>query len=60
MRLERNKKKATDLMGKIQTLWDRLGVESDLRDVFLVENRGFAPSIIASVQSRILRRFYLF
>lgn len=52
MRLERNKKKATDLMSKIQTLWERLDIESDVREMFTVENRGSAPSTIALVKCR--------
>ena len=48
-RLEQNKRKANELREIIETLWERLNIEQDVRKMFLIENKGHAPSTIKSV-----------
>lgn len=33
----------------IETLWERLSVETEVREIFNMQNRGFAPSTVSSV-----------
>ena len=48
-RLERCRKKADDLRATIEMLWNRLDIESEIREIFSMENGGFQPSTIRSV-----------
>ena len=48
-RLDHTIKRANTLRCKIGTLWERLDVDQHTREMFSMENRGFAPSTIAVV-----------
>lgn len=48
-RLEHNKRKANELRENIETLWERLDIEQDVREIFTIKNKGHAPSTIKSV-----------
>ncbi len=52
-KIEKNQKKATDLCATIETLWERLSVDQEEREMFHMQNRGFAPSTINSVSSLV-------
>lgn len=52
-RIEKNKKKTAELWAVIETLWERLSIEPDVREIFHMQNRGSAPSTIASVCHKI-------
>jgi hypothetical protein len=49
LKIEQNEKKADKLRATIETLWERLSIEGETREIFLMENRGFAPSTIQVV-----------
>ena len=54
IRMEQNQKKAGHLRSTIETLWERLNIDTDMREMFLMENRGFSPSTIQHVSLFLL------
>ncbi|KAI9562019.1 hypothetical protein GHT06_012984 [Daphnia sinensis] len=54
-RIEKNKRKTADLWSVIETLWERLNIESDVREIFHMQNRGSAPSTIISLERELAR-----
>ncbi|XP_046648070.1 protein regulator of cytokinesis 1-like isoform X1 [Daphnia pulicaria] len=54
-RIEKNQKKVTDMWNTIQTLWERLSVEPDTREIFHMQNRGFAPSTVTTLERELTR-----
>ncbi|XP_032795248.2 protein regulator of cytokinesis 1 isoform X1 [Daphnia magna] len=54
-RIEKNKRKTADLWSVIETLWERLNIETDVREIFHMQNRGSAPSTITSLERELTR-----
>jgi len=52
-RLDHTIKRANTLRCKIGTLWERLDVDQHTREMFSMENRGFAPSTIAVLEREL-------
>ena len=48
-KLEQNQQKASNLRATIETLWERLSIDEEVRELFLMENRGAVPSTIQVV-----------